>query len=46
MFPRLAPVISSRQENAFALTAILRLDNESLRFSLVKLFFESFDVWW
>ena len=44
MFPRLIPVKVSREENAFTLTASLRLDDKCLRLAAVKLFLESFDI--
>jgi hypothetical protein len=38
------PVIVSGQEDSFALTTVLRLNDERFGFSVVKLLFESFIV--
>lgn len=40
------PVVISSEENAFSLTAILWLNNEGFRFSLVKLLLEVFHITW
>lgn len=44
MFVLIEPVKISSQKNAFALTTILRLNDECLRFAFVELFSENLDV--
>ena len=43
---RLEPIEASSQENALALTASLRLDDERLRLAVIELLFERFEVPW